>query len=236
MEEGLMGFFTVKEKQEILTIIDHVISKGVAISVNIQGCDGQFSTRVVKLKRDGGLSSLIIEKLYPEPGNFFIQSYPDVTFSFDMSERKFVFATQCIGINTEYPDFGFIVSLPSTIQIEDRRRQERIENGLTKFLSVELTVEGDATVYHLKVINIGTSGIGLIVGKDNFDLLNKVNVGDTVRNLRFFLPQAVLTMDGTVKHKTQIPHGRLKGNYILGIESGFIMDLKELRESLKKKT
>lgn len=230
-----MSRFLVKEKRKILAILQHLISKRVEIFVEIHGTDERFSTRTVKLKRDGG-DNLIIEKLYPEPGNLLIQSYPDVVFSFELSESECVFATKYIGINTEYPEFGLIVGFPSTIEIEDKRGEERIENGLLEFLSVELTLEGDTKSYNLKAINLGASGIGLIIGKENFDLLEKVNVGDTVKGLRCFLPQATLTIDGTARHKTRIAHGELKGSYILGIESGSIMDLEELRESLKKKT
>lgn len=230
-----MSRFLVKEKRKILAILQHLISKRVEIFVEIHGTDERFSTRAVKLKRDGG-DNLIIEKLYPEPGNLLIQSYPDVVFSFELSESECVFATKYIGINTEYPEFGLIVGFPSTIEIEDKRGEERIENGLLEFLSVELTLEGDTKSYNLKAINLGASGIGLIIDRENFDLLEKVNVGDTVKGLRCFLAQATLTIDGTARHKTRITHGELKGSYILGIESGSIMDLEELRESLKKKT
>jgi len=41
-------------------------------------------------------------------------------------------------------------------------------------------------------------------------------------------------VDGTVIHKTPIDHGRLKGGYILGIKSDFLVDLKELEDTLKK--
>ena len=230
-----MEFFAAREKKKILTIVNYLISKGVQISVEIQGGDEQFSTRVVKLNREPGRSTLIIEKLQPELGNSLIQSSPDVLFSFELSGRKCAFATKCIGINTEYPEFGLIVGFPSTIEIENKRRGERIENGLTKFLSVEFVVEGDTKVYHLKVIDVAATGLGLIVDKENFDLLKKVNVGDSIKGISFFLPYATLTVDAEVRHMTRITRGEFKESYILGIKSDFIMDLKELKERLKKK-
>jgi len=231
-----MEFFAVREKKKILTIVNYLISKGVQISVEIQGSDEQFSTKVVKLNREAGRSTLIIEKLYPELGNSLIQSSPDVLFSFELSGRECAFATKLIGINTEYPEFGLIVGFPSTIEIEDKRREERIENGLTKFLSVEFVVEGDTKVYRLKVIDVAATGLGLIVDKENFDLLKKINVGDSIKGISFFLPYATLTVDAEVKHMTRITRGEFKGSYILGIESGFIMELKELKERLEKET
>lgn len=230
-----MGFFPVTEKSKIISLLNHVISKRVAISVSIHRCDEQFMTKLLKVKRSGGPSSLIVEKLYPETGNSLIQASPDVSFSFEVSGSQCFFETKYIGINTQYPEFGLIVDFPPTVEIEDKRREERIEDGLSKFLSVEFVLEGDAKQYELKVLNVGSTGLGLVVDKENLDLLNKLSVGQTIRNLRFFLPQAVLTIDGTVRHKTQIPHGRLKGSYIVGIESDFIMSIEQLKEKLKKK-
>lgn len=231
-----MGLFTITERDKILTIVEHLISEGIEISVDIQGCDEQFSTRVVMLKMDGGGSRLIIEDLYPESGNSLIESYPDVIFAFEMDGSRCVFATKYLGVNTEYPEFGLIVAFPSTIQITEKRKEERIENSLSEFLSVELAVEGDAKVYRLKVINVGSYGFGLIVDEEHSELLEKLKVGDRIRDLRFFLPEAILTIDGEVKHKTQISYGRFKGNYLLGIDTGFVAELEEFKERLKKKT
>ena len=231
-----MEFFAIGEKRRVLTVLDYLISKGVQISAKIQGSDEEFSTKVVKLKRDDGPSSLIIEKLYPESGNSLIQSRPDVQFSFEMSGSRCVIATKYLGINTEYPEFGLIVAFPSSIQVEDRRKEERIRNGLTKFLSVEFTVEGDDKLYHLKVINIGSSGIGFIVEEDDFDLFEKINVGDPIRDLRFFLRRATLIVDAEVKHVTRITAGKFKGSYLVGIESSFLMQLKTLKDELDKKS
>ena len=231
-----MEFFTVREKKRIITVLDHLISKSVEISAGIQGNDEHFSTKVLKLKRDDGRSSLIIEKLYPEPGNSLIQSSPDVQFSFEMSDSRCAFATRYLGINTEYPEFGLLVDFPSSIQIEDRRKEKRVKNGLMKFLSVEFEVEGDDKLYQLRVINIGSSGIGFIVEEDNFDLFKKINVGDPIRDLRFFLPEATLTVDAKVKHMTRITRGKFKGSYLVGIESGFLVQLKGLKDELRKKS
>jgi len=227
-----MELFTIKGEGKIVTVLDYLISKGVEISVGIQGSDEHFSTRVVKLRRDAQHTSLIIEKLYPESGNSLIQASPDVEFSFEMSGRWCIFATKYLGINTEYPEFGLIIDSPSSIQVEDRRREKRIKNGLTKLLSVEFTVEGDDKLYELKVIDIGSSGIGFIVEQDNFDLFEKISVGDQIRDLRFFLPKATLTVDAQVKHVTRITGGKFRGSYLVGIESGFLMELKKLKDEL----
>jgi hypothetical protein len=236
LKEGrLMSIIDIKEEDSILTVINHIITKKVEISADIQGSDKQFTTRLIKLKTDKGLNHLIIEKFYPEAGNSLIQSSPDVVFSAKVGKSKVFFNTKYLGINTQYPEFGLIVSFPSQIQIEEKRREGRIENGLTKILSVEFNLEGDNKLYQLKVVNLGSHGIGLVVDEENLDLLKKVNVRDKLKGLKFFLPAATLTIDCNIKHKTQVTHGKLKGSYVLGIKSDLIMNIKEVEDKMKKR-
>ena len=227
-----MELFNIEEKKKTLTVIHHLISEKVEIIVDIKGNDKQFATKLVKVNKNG---YLIVEKLYPEVGNSLIQSFPNVVFSFALSGGKGVFHTKYRSINTQYPEFGLIIDFPATIQIEDKRREQRIENNLTKFLSAEFTLEGDNTVYQLKAINLSAHGIGLVVDKKYFGLLGKINVGDTIKDLRLFLTIATLTVDGTIMHKTPMDMDEVKGSYILGIKSDFIVDIKELEDELKKR-
>jgi len=228
-----MDLFNIKEEKKTLTIIHHLISEKVEIIVDIKGSDKQFATKLAKVNKANGY--LIIEKLYPEVGNSLIQSFPDVVFSFTLSGSRGTFHAKYRSINTQYPEFGLIIDFPATIQIEDKRREQRIENDLTRFLSAEFTLEGDNKVYQLKAINLSAHGIGLVVDKKYFDLLDKINVGDTIKDLRLFLTIATLTVDGTVMHKTPIDMDEVKGSYILGIKSDFIVDIKELEDELKKR-
>ena len=227
-----MELFNIEEEKKTLTVIHHLISGKVEIIVDIKESDKQFTTKLVKVNKNG---YLIVEKLYPEVGNSLIQSFPNVVFSFALSRGKGVFHTKYRSINTQYPEFGLIIDFPATIQIEDKRREQRIENNLTKFLSAEFTLEGDNTVYQLKAINLSAHGIGLVVDKKYFDLLDKINVGDTIKDLKLFLTVATLTVDGTVMHKTPMNKDEVKGSYILGIKSDFIVDIKELEDELKKR-
>ena len=227
-----MELFNIEEKKKTLTVIHYLISERVEIIVDIKGNDKQFATKLVKVNKNG---YLIVEKLYPEVGNSLIQSFPNVVFSFALSGGKGVFHTKYRSINTQYPEFGLIIDFPATIQIEDKRREQRIENNLTKFLSAEFTLEGDNTAYQLKAINLSAHGIGLVVDKKYFGLLGKINVGDTIKDLRLFLTIATLTVDGTIMHKTPMDMDEVKGSYILGIKSDFIVDIKELEDELKKR-
>jgi len=226
-----MALFETRERKDILSIVNHLISKSLEISTEIKGSDDQFTTRVIKVKGGSEGNQLIIEKFYPDTGNSLIQTNPDVRFSFEVSGRMCFFNTQYLGINTQYPEFGLIVGFPDAVKIEEKRSEARVHSDLTRFLSAEFTVEGES--YHLRVINLGSRGIGLVVDKENVTLLDKVNVGDTIRDMKFFLQIATLTTDGIIKHKTQIDEGSLKGSYVLGIQSETMIDLSELEQKLK---
>jgi hypothetical protein len=234
--EKAMEFFTVKERDKILSLIIHLISDGLEIAVEIHEVDEKFSTKVMAINEEEGseVTRLIVEKLYPKEGNSLIQALPELVFSSEVKGRSCVFATRYVGIHTEHPHYGLLVEFPATVRVEDKRKEERLSSGFEKLLSVEFTLEGDEKLYQLKVINIGSSGIGFIVEKENFDLFEKVNVGDQIRDIRFFLPIATLTLDAVVKHMTLIKEGEFEGKYLVGIESGALMELKEIEEEIEK--
>jgi hypothetical protein len=229
-----MEFFTITERAKIITIVKYMISEGMEVAVEIQGTDERFTTRAIAIEEFLEGDRLIVEKLHPEEGNAIIQSASDSTFSFDVAERTVSFASKYIGLKGEHPDYGLIIEFPKAAQLEEKRREQRITNGMTEILSVEFTLEGDDKQYQLGVVNIGSSGIGFIVGKRNFDLFEKVKVGDRIRDITCFLPMATTTVDATVKHMTLMKEGRYRGCYLVGIESASLMEIEALQEELKK--
>lgn len=229
-----MDFFPIKDNARILTIVRYLISEGVEVEVEIQGTDERFATRAIAIKEDTNGARLIVEKLNPEEGNSLIQSTPDAVFSFDLRGRMGLFATRYVGMYTEHPYYGLAAEFPTTVRLEDKREEKRLSSGLTELLSVEFTMEGDDKQYQLKVFDIGPRGIGAIVEKEDFDLFKKINVGDPITNIRFFLPMATMTIDAMVRHTTLIKEGQFKGCYLMGIESDYLMEIEELQEELEK--
>lgn len=229
-----MEFFTIEEKEKIITIVKYMISEGVEVAVEIQGTDERFVTKAIAIKEFLEGDRLIVEKLYPEEGNSLIQSAPEMVFSFDVKGRSATFDTKYVGIHTEHPHYGLLIEFPATVRLEEKRREQRITNGLKKLLSVEFSLEGDDKQYQLNVGNIGSSGIGFIVEKRDFDLFKKINVGDQIQDVTFFLPIATMTIDATIKHMTLIKEGQFRGCYLVGIESSSLMELKELQEEIEK--
>jgi len=229
-----MEFFTIREKAKIITIVKYMISESMEVAVEIQGTDERFATRAIAIEEflEGG--RLVVEKLYPEEGNSLIQSAPDLVFSFDVKGRTASFAAKYVGLHGEHPSYGLIIEFPTAVQLEEKRKEQRITDGMTKVLSVEFTLEGDDKQYQLSVVNIGSSGIGFIVEKRNFDLFEKVNVGDQIREITCFLPMATMTVDATLKHMTLIKEGQYRGCYLVGIESGSLMEIEKLQEELER--
>jgi hypothetical protein len=229
-----MEFFTIREKAKIITIVKYMVSEGMEVAVEIQGTDERFTTRAIAIEEFLEGDRLVVEKLYPEEGNSLIQSAPDLAFFFDVTGRTVSFATKYVGLHGEHPNYGLIIEFPAAVRLEEKRKEQRITDGMTKVLSVEFTLEGDEKQYQLSVVNIGSSGIGFIVEKRDFDLFEKVNVGDQIRDITFFLPIATMTVDATVKHMTLIKEGHYRGCYLVGIESDSLMEIEALQEELEK--
>lgn len=229
-----MAFFTIKEKAKIITIVNYLISEGLDITVEIQGKNEKFATRAIAIEEFFGVDSLIVEKLSPEEGNSFILSAPVVVLSFDLKSRRASCITKYVGVPRENPNYGLFFEIPPALELEEMRREQRITDVMTKILSAEFSLEDEGKKYQLSVVNLGSAGLGLIVEKRDFDLFEKINVGDRIQDIMVFLPVATITTDATVKHTTLIKEGQFRGCYLVGIESSSLMEVRELQQELEK--
>ena len=119
-----------------------------------------------------------------------------------------------------YPHFGFIVSFPESIEIEERRGDVRTK--MPEFVSAEFSLKKGREkdkVYDLNVLDVSSHGLGLLITKKDFDLLQILNEGDKVENITFYATTAMIQVNAAVAHKTEIEHGEYKGCYILGLKS-----------------
>jgi len=229
-----MAFFTIDEKANIITIVDYMIAESLDVTVEIQGRDDSFATRVIAREEFFEGDNLILEKLHPEEGNSYIVSAPEVVLSFDLKGRKASFTSKYVGVPKENTNYGLIFALPTTIQLQEMRREQRITDGMTKILSAEFSLEDEGKNYQLSVVNLGSAGLGLIVEKKDFDLFEKISVGDRIKDMSVFLPVATMTTEATVKHMTLIKEGKFRGCYLVGIESSSLMELRDLQEDIEK--
>ncbi len=228
-----MAWYTVKNRREITSILDHVMSGSVPITLRIEGKKASFESKIIKIDHEGagreigGPPRLIVEKLVPDEGNALIQSIPGVAVEFSLNRGLCKCFMNCIGTSSEYPYFGFILSMPEAMEIQEKRREERVLYDMPEMVAVEFAVDkGPARgkVYDLGVIDCSKHGLGILVKEKDFDLLESVDLGDRLRDIIFYATWARIQVDGIVRHKTRITDGKYRGCYILGIESRDIIE------------
>lgn len=108
------------------------------------------------------------------------------------------------------------------MDINENRKDDRVKYGQPEFIYAELNLGKSSPVEKicdLKVIDSSKYGIGLIVTQKDFDILQVINEGDTLKDISFFAEWTMIRIDGTVRHKSRIGEGKYQGCYVLGIES-----------------
>jgi hypothetical protein len=224
---GSMGCSIVDNREKIMTIFNSLVSNGGAIEVRMEAETSIFTSRLIGIRYEqissevGEKPRLIIEKLTPDEGNVLIQSVSRIFLGFLLRENPCCCAVEYVGISNVYPNFGLILNFPESIEIQERRREERFAVEKPELVSAEVRLgngtKGDK-VYDLNVINYSRHGLGLLVTRKDFDLLHGLNRGDTLSDITFFCKSDLLKVNGTVRHKTRITDGEYRGCYIIGIE------------------
>ena len=228
--EGEMNWHTLHNRQTIMRIIHHLISKKTIVALRIKGEETTFTSKLLKVTETdlppdivaetGWEPEVIIEKVNPERGNDLIQSSPDVIMEFKVKKNYCRCSVQNTGVSNISPYFGLVMSLPKAIDIEEKREDERIVYDRPEFVSVEFRLKegGEEKIYSLNVLDRSKRGFGLLVTKKDFDLLRTLNQGVNLKNIKFYSESILITVDGIVRHKTRIKDGKYKGCYLLGIE------------------
>jgi len=210
-----------------------LISGDEIIRVKIGGEKGAYSSKVLQvspLYQDGDSraeSRLLLEKLSPEEGNYLIQSNPEIRLEFAIDKSLYRCSSRFLGTSSEYPLAGLVVSFPKYIEVNEKRRDERYVYDVPEMVSVEIPSRDEKDsprLYELNVCDCSRYGLGLLVRKKDFGVLKYLNPGDRVEGMTFYALSAKITVDGIIRHKTQIRQGRYKGCYVLGIESQAIVE------------
>lgn len=233
MEKMRVAWQTIVKKQKIIQLFKHMVMTQSAIEVRLNGEETDFTSRVIKINQEHLLSEigkkpeLVIEKLIPEKGNNLIQSSSKVTVFFSLQQSLWRCNLEYVGISNTYPHFGHILHFPESIEVEEKRKEKRVVYKRPKFISVEFSMEEkskEGKLFKFDVLESSKYGLGIIVPRKDFDLIEKINIGDKIENITFYAPWAMIKVNGTVRHKTQINEGDDKGSYILGIESSEIIE------------
>ncbi len=227
-----MKWHVLNNKQKILRILQKSVSNRTEMKVRVRGAKNPFTSKLLMIVEAGTLlelenleidteAQLIIEKLNPAKGDALIQSFPDVLIEFLINENLCQFTSRNRGVSNVPPHFGFIMSFPEKLEIQEKRREERTRYEEPKIVSVEFrlpTGKGKGRKYTLNVFDRSKRGFGLLVRKEDFGLLKSLNRGDKLQNMTSFSESLMLKMDAVVRHKTRIEEGKYQGCYIVGIE------------------
>jgi hypothetical protein len=227
-----MAVNRLEDTQKIIKIIDHLISTKYEIKVIIKADGNPFSSKIIKSEQNrpsmakGMKSIIIIEKLEPDKGNSLIQASDKVVLKFLISEQQCSCTVSYIGISSMPPFFGYILSAPEIIEIEEKRREKRVVFEPPDFQLAEIFFRKgtkEERRYELKVVDCASHGLGMLVPEKHLDLINIIKVGHTLKNIHFYAPNAMLVVDGIIRHITRVEEGQFQGCYYIGIESKEIM-------------
>lgn len=232
-----MAWHVIDSRRKIMRIIDQLISQHTTIKIRVGAEKKIFNSKFIEII-PGAISSrtqrrdeLIIDKLIPDRGNSLIQSFPEIRIEFLFKNNLCRCRSSYKGISNTGPYFGFVLSFPESIEIQEKRREDRFTFEMPEFVSVEFSVKRglqQGKVYTLNGLDCSRHGVGLLVTQKDFDLLRILGPGDNLEDITFYPTWATIRPDRIVRHKTRIGEGEYKGCYILGIES------RDLIESCKR--
>ena len=220
----------VKDRRKIQEIFERMVSKNMELKVLIDEENVRFMSRATRLNPEeisslGSEPELIIEKLFPEIGNSLIQSSSQVTLEFSIKEHFCRGKARYVGVSNEYPDFGIMITLPQSLELaRERRRERRHTYEMPDFVSVAFSIMGKDKVYDLGVMDCSMHGLGILVTRKDFDLVRLVKPGDRIRDIVFYSENAMIKVDGVVRHLTKMSAGKYKNSYVMGIESPEVIE------------
>jgi len=220
----------IRDRRKIQEIFERMVSKNMELKVLIDEENVRFISRAIRLNPEeisslGSEPELLIEKLFPETGNALIHSSSQVTLEFSIKEHFCRGRAKYVGVSNEYPYFGIMITLPRSLELtKDKRREKRYVYEMPDFVSVEFSIMGKDKVYDLSVMDCSMHGLGILITKKDFDLVRLLKPGDRIRDLVFYSKNAMIKVDGVVRHLSKMPNGKYKDSYMLGIESPEVIE------------
>jgi len=224
-----MTMFTAKDRQTIWEVIDYLISRRRKITVQTEGYEGYYTSRIIKASYMGANSKhgngphLILGELAPEDGYALIRPGRHLALKFMAGKTSCEFKTLCLTSLRDGADPRIIVSFPESMVLPERRRGRRGSSEMPELISAVLpSKKGFETEkdYDLPVVDYSTNGVGIFVSEEDFDLIEGAQKGDRLKNITLFSFEAMVKVDGTVRHKSKRKRRGRQGadSFILGIE------------------
>jgi hypothetical protein len=232
-----MRWYSIKNREKIASILRLLVERKIDITVRIIGEKTPFTSQFIRfyseyiqdriLDAPDESAQLIMKKLTPNKGNNLIEESEYIAVEFTIDGRYFQFDSRYRGILNDYPYFGIMVDLPESVKIEEIRSDERTLIKIPEFISVQFKLEKGhqkEKSYELNVINFSSHGFSLLATEKDFELLQLLKPGDTIRDMTFFAKWTMIKVEVTVRHITKIEEGTHSGLYMIGVASKEIIE------------
>ena len=110
----------------------------------------------------------------------------------------------------------------------ERRREKRLALDPVDLITAEFHVEkgpDKGKLWLLNVFNCSNYGLGLLISPNDSELLKILYPGDLIGDMKLYSQWGIIKVDATVKHISQIKHGKYKDQCILGVRSKEIIEI-----------
>jgi hypothetical protein len=199
-------------RQKIIGTVEYLIARKTEITIKIEGHEQPFVSRIVEVNygdTSSGTeeeSTLVIERLNPEEGNSLFQAGSRMMALFSLRDTSCRFNTKCLSVPGEETDEGFVVSFPESIDIREKRRRDRRGDEIPDFVSVVVKVKDESRkdkTYELEIFDCTAYGLGILVRNKSIDILDRIQVGDKLRDITLYGAYTIVKVKGTARHKTK---------------------------------
>ena len=225
-----MPDFITKSTARIRQALDLLTVNRWPITVRIEGEHTFFDSMIVKVDhgnpvlKAGTAGRVFIQWLSPPKGNNLIQSAKTVQVRFSFGKYKLAFTSYYVTKSLESPYLGHIITYPESLSIADRRKHDRhaVDSKTAPLFSkAKISMRAGRSqekVYDFGVFDVSENGVGILVGKELFNWLERIGVGDRLEGVELSAPWTIVKVDGTVRHKSMMHKGKYGGYRLLGIE------------------
>jgi hypothetical protein len=178
---------------------------------------------MAEYSKHGYGAHLILGELAPEDGYTIIRPGRHLRLEFMAGNKSCEFETLCLTSLRDGPDSKITVSFPESMVLPERRRGLRGSSEMPELISAVLTPKNGFEAeryYDLPVVDYSTNGVGIFFSEEDSDLIEGAQKGDRLENITLFSFEAMVKVDGTVRHKSKRRRrGRQgAGSFVLGIE------------------
>jgi hypothetical protein len=236
-----MTMFTAKDRETIWKVVDYLISRRRKITVRTEGHESSYTSRIIKASytaehsKRGNETHLILGELTPEDEYRLIRPGRHLVLEFMAGNASCEFETLCLASVRDGTNHKITVSFPESMVLPERRRGQRGSSEMPELISAVLTPKkGFETEknYELPVVDYTTNGVGIFFSEEDFDLIEGAQKGDRLENIMLFSLEAMVKVDGTVRHKSKRKRRGRQGvdSFVIGIEfDEALMDFRALQ-------